>query len=558
MDDSKINPKLEPCFEVPDWEHSPKKKHKKNPVDKSAILEETNEIIETKPTKKENKTFNESNNSFEDSAIGMLADNSDPVIFVQSTPVDKSLKKKGKKSLKGDTRENVAKIEISSNYVSTEEIKKNNLDETYTIAKDNESKKNTVITDAIKTSSSISKTAKKRVSEKIMNDSRDKKKIQKIKDFKDDSQFIPTEKVAPIKESANEGYILAMKSNNNDKAKFVEKSSSKKDASVVNKSSNEIVAKVSDESMAAVENQSVEKSSSTKEASVVNTSSNEIVTKASDESMATVENQSCEKSSNIKVADKELFTNSNGNIFIKDIFLTNDLAKEANSDIKASCINQAFEKEATNPTDKVTETSSKEANNCTKASIENYDTEHSSKKKVITKDASTLTDKVIDSSNNSTVEANEGLKAAVKIDFSENSSNAKVISNENLTDNDILISNDSNKEYISINNEKSSNEKIITKEASTLTVTSEPFTEINKNASTSTETSEGNNDIIGELKLFCLCAARSHPSHPNIQLHNCCCLGVKASDDLWLKMMVYIQIIMLMLLIWSPAQLFLS
>ena len=39
MDDSKIKPKLEPCFEVPDWEHSPKKKHKKNPVDKSAILE---------------------------------------------------------------------------------------------------------------------------------------------------------------------------------------------------------------------------------------------------------------------------------------------------------------------------------------------------------------------------------------------------------------------------------------------------------------------------------------------------------------------------------------
>ncbi len=39
MDDSKIKPKLEPCFEVPDWEHSPKKKHKKNPVDKSAFLE---------------------------------------------------------------------------------------------------------------------------------------------------------------------------------------------------------------------------------------------------------------------------------------------------------------------------------------------------------------------------------------------------------------------------------------------------------------------------------------------------------------------------------------
>ena len=39
MDDSKIKPKLEPCFEVPDWEHSPKKKHKKNHVDKSAILE---------------------------------------------------------------------------------------------------------------------------------------------------------------------------------------------------------------------------------------------------------------------------------------------------------------------------------------------------------------------------------------------------------------------------------------------------------------------------------------------------------------------------------------
>merc|ERR1719354_391505 len=432
MDDSKIKPKLEPCFEVPDWEHSPKKKHKKNPVDKSAILEETNEIIETKPTKKENKTFNESNNSFEDSAIGMLADNSDPVIFVQSTPVDKSLKKKGKKSLKGDTRENVAKIEISSNNVSTEEIKKNNLDETYTIAKDNESKKKTAITDAIKISSSISKTAKKRVSEKIMNDSRDKKKIQKIKDFKDDSQFIPTEKVAPIKESANEGYILAMKSNNNDKAKFVEKSISKKEASVVNKSSNEIVAKVSDESMAAVENQSVEKSSSTKEASVVNKSSNEIVAKASDESMAAVENQSFEKSSNIKVADKEIFTNSNGNIFIKDILLTNDSAKEANIDIKASSENQAFGKEATNPTNKVTETSSQEANNCTKASMENYDTEHSSKKKGITTDASTLTDKVIDSSNNSTVEANEGLKAAVEIDFSENSSNAKVISNENL------------------------------------------------------------------------------------------------------------------------------
>merc|ERR1719354_1383903 len=302
MDDSKIKPKLEPCFEVPDWEHSPKKKHKKNPVDKSAILEETNEIIETKPTKKENKAFNESNNSFEDSAIGMLADNSDPVIFVQSTPVDKSLKKKGKKSLKGDTSENVAKIEISPNNVFTEENKKNNLDETYTIGKDNESKKKTTITDAIKTSSSISKTAKKRVTEKIMNDSRDKKKIQKIKDFKDDSQFIPTEKVAPIKESANEGYILAMKSNNNDKAKSVEKSSSKKEASVVNKSSNEIVAKASDESMADVENQSVEKSSSKKEAFVVNTSSNEIVAKASDKSMAAVENQSFEKSSSRKEA----------------------------------------------------------------------------------------------------------------------------------------------------------------------------------------------------------------------------------------------------------------